>query len=89
MLNYIDKIGGSHLDKAFMVMQRKRNDALSKTESDDKRIRDAWCHLKNAAPYCSSGHLKKRFISFYADYADLIKESTVYTEMMELYNRFY
>ncbi len=82
MLVYTDQIGDSYLDRAFKVMQR--NDALSKTESDDEKIRAAWYHLKNAAPYCASGYLRERLLRFYKDYAELIKESTVCAEMMDL-----
>jgi hypothetical protein len=86
MIPYTDQIGESYLDRAFNVMQR--NDSLSRMKSDDEKIRAAWYHLKNAAPYCTNGYLRKRFLRFYTDYAALIEGSTICIEMMEL-RRFY
>ena len=83
MTPYTDKIGESYLDGAFKVMQR--NDDLSRMESDDEKIRAAWNHLRNAAPYCASGYLRERFLRFYTDYAALIEGSTICIEMMELH----
>lgn len=81
---FTGQIANDYLDRAFKVMQR--NDALSKMESDDEKIQAAWRHLKNAAPYCASGYQRERFLRFYKDYAELIKKSTVCTEIMKLHS---